>query len=208
MLNNPVYKIAGKTGTAQLARDNKGYKEGAKAHYKGTFVGYFPADNPKYSCFVMIYRPLKGKYYGAQVAAPVFKEIADRIYANMKEIDNPPKKDTTCSQIPFVYSGLQKDIQDVYGKLNIRVNSVNPSAQWARPFLDSSAVTLIPQVINGGLIPDVTGMSVRDAVFLLEELGLKVLVTGKGAVVRQSLQPGQFYPKGSIVILDLSPIKV
>lgn len=208
LLDNPVYKIAGKTGTAQLARDNKGYKVGTKAHYKGSFVGYFPADNPKYSCLVMIYRPLKGKYYGAQVAAPVFKEIADRIYANLKEIDNPPRKDTTGFHFPFMNAGLQKDIQKVYGQLNIRVNLLNPSAQWTRPFLDSSTVTLVPQVISGGSIPDVTGMSVRDAVFLLEELGLKVMVNGKGTVVRQSLQPGWVFPKGSIVILDLSPIKV
>ncbi len=208
MLDNPVYKIAGKTGTAQLARDNKGYKVGTKAHYKGSFVGYFPADNPKYSCFVMIYRPLKGKYYGAQVAAPVFKEIADRIYANLKEIDNPPRKDTTGFQFPFMNTGLQKDIQKVYGQLNIRVNPLNPSAQWASPFLDSSAVTLVPEIISGGSIPDVTGMSVKDAIFLLEELGLKVMVNGKGTVVKQSLQPGLFFPKGSLVILDLSPIKV
>jgi cell division protein FtsI (penicillin-binding protein 3) len=207
-LKNPVYKIAGKTGTAQLARDNRGYKDGTKAQYKGSFVGYFPADNPKYSCFVVIYKPLKGKYYGAQVAGPVFKEIADRIYANLKEIDNPPRKDTTGYHLPFLTAGLQKDLKEVYGYLHVPVNSVNPAAQWARPFSDSSNVTLIPQIVSRGSIPDVTGMSIKDAVFLLEELGLKVMVTGKGSVVRQSLQPGRSYLKGSIIILDLSPIKV
>ena len=208
LLKNPVYKVAGKTGTAQLARDNKGYKVGTKAQYKGSFVGYFPADNPKYSMFVMIYKPLKGKYYGAQIAAPVFKEIADRIYANLQEIDNPPVKDTTGPQIPFANLGLQKDITEVYGRLNFRVNPLNTAAQWVRPSLDSSNVILVPEIIPRGSIPDVTGMSVKDAVFLLEELGLKVTVNGKGAVVKQSLQPGQFIPKGSIIVLDLSPIKV
>ena len=208
LLKNPVYKIAGKTGTAQLARDNKGYKVGTKAHYKGSFVGYFPADNPKYSCFVMIYKPIKGKIYGAQVAAPVFKEIADRIYANLLEINNPPVKDTTGPQIPFANLGLQKDITEVYGRLNFRVNPLNTAAQWVRPSLDSSVVILVPEFIQRGSIPDVTGMSVKDAVFLLEELGLKVTVNGKGTVVKQSLEPGRFIPKGSIITLDLSPIKV
>jgi cell division protein FtsI (penicillin-binding protein 3) len=209
LLKNPVYKIAGKTGTAQLARDNKGYKVGTKAHYKGSFVGYFPADNPKYSCFVMIYKPLKGKYYGAQIAAPVFKEIADRIYANLREIDNPPVKDTTDAGIPYANAGLQKDITEVYSRLNFPVIPINTAAQWVRPFLDSaSRLTLMPDIIPRGSIPDVTGMNVKDAVFLLEELGLKVTVNGKGKVVRQSLQPGQILPKGSIIILDLSPIKV
>jgi cell division protein FtsI (penicillin-binding protein 3) len=208
LLKNPVYKIAGKTGTAQLARDNKGYKVGTKAHYKGSFVGYFPADNPKYSCFVMIYKPVKGKIYGAQVAAPVFKEIADRIYANLLEINNPPVKDTTGPQIPFANLGLQKDITEVYGRLNFRVNPLNTAAQWVRPSLDSSVVILVPEFIHRGSIPDVTGMSVKDAVFLLEELGLKVTVNGKGTVVKQSLEPGRFIPKGSTITLDLSPIKV
>jgi cell division protein FtsI (penicillin-binding protein 3) len=208
LLKNPLYKVAGKTGTAQLARGNKGYKVGTKAHYKGSFVGYFPADNPKYSCFVMIYRPLKGKYYGAQVAAPVFKEVADRIYASLQEIDNPPVKDTTGPGIPFTNLGLQKDITEVYGRLNYRVNPLNTAAQWVRPALDSSTVILVPEIFPRSSIPDVTGMSVKDAVFLLEELGLKVNVNGKGAVVKQSLQPGRLIPKGSVIVLDLAPVKV
>ena len=208
LLKNPVYKVAGKTGTAQLARDNKGYKVGTKAQYKGSFVGYFPAENPKYSMFVMIYKPLKGKYYGAQVAAPVFKEIADRIYANLLEIDNPPVKDTTGPHIPFADLGLQKDITEVYGQLHFQVNPINTAAQWVRPSIDSSKIILVPEIIPRGSIPDVTGMSVKDAVFLLEELGLKVTINGKGTVVKQSIQPGMFIPKGSIIILDLSPVKV
>jgi len=201
------YKIAGKTGTAQLAEMNKGYKIGTKAHYKGSFVGYFPADHPKYSCFVMIYRPLKGKYYGAQIAAPVFKEIADRVYANLREIMNPPPRDTLGFRVPYAHSGLQKDLQEVYSCLDIKVNPVNIAAQWARPFTDSSAVTLMPENISQGFMPDVTGMSVKDAVFLLEELGLKVLVNGKGPVARQSVKPGETLTRGTIVILDLSTVK-
>jgi cell division protein FtsI (penicillin-binding protein 3) len=208
MLKNPVYKIAGKTGTAQLARDNKGYKVGTKAHYKGSFTGYFPADNPRYSIFVMIFRPLKGKYYGAQVAAPVFKEIADYIYANLKDIENPPVKDTLGPIVPFICPGLQKDIAEIYNRMDYQVNEINTAAQWVRPVLDSTRIVLEPEVISRGVVPDVTGMNVKDAVFLLEGMGMKVMVNGKGAVVRQSILPGKYYPKGSLIILDLSTVKV
>jgi cell division protein FtsI (penicillin-binding protein 3) len=207
VLKDAGYKIAGKTGTAQLVQLNKGYKVGSKAQYKGSFIGYFPADNPKYSCFVMIYKPLRGKYYGSQIAAPVFKEIADRIYANLDEISNPPVPDTLGFRIPYASSGLQKDLAEVYTHLDIPFKPVNPAAQWAKPFYDSSAVTLMPEIISQVSMPDVTGMGVKDAVFLLEELGLRVKVNGKGAVSRQSLQPGQAISKGAVVILDLSTIK-
>jgi cell division protein FtsI (penicillin-binding protein 3) len=207
VLKDAGYKIAGKTGTAQLVQLNRGYKVGTKAQYKGSFIGYFPADNPKYSCFVMIYKPLRGKYYGSQIAAPVFKEIADRVYANLNEINNPPIPDTLGFRIPYSNAGLQKDIAAVYSRLDVHVNPVNPAAQWAKPFFDSASVTLMPEIISRGSMPDVTGMSVRDAVFLLEELGLRVMVNGKGAVARQSLKPGQIISKGAVVILDLSTIK-
>ena len=155
----------------------------------------------------MIYKPLRGKYYGSQIAAPVFKEIADRIYANLDEISNPPVPDTLGFRIPYASSGLQKDIAEVYTHLDIPFKPVNPASQWAKPFYDSISVTLMPEIISQVSMPDVTGMGVKDAVFLLEELGLRVKVNGKGAVSRQSLQPGQAISKGAVVILDLSTIK-
>ncbi|MCK4639399.1 MAG: penicillin-binding protein 2, partial [Bacteroidales bacterium] len=82
-LNNSIYKIAGKTGTAQIANKNKGYNKG---FYNASFVGYFPADDPKYSCIVVVNKPSGGKYYGSSVAAPVFKEIADKVYATQLDI--------------------------------------------------------------------------------------------------------------------------
>ena len=207
VLKNAGYRIAGKTGTAQLADRNKGYKVGTKAHYKGSFVGYFPADNPKYSCFVMIYRPLKGKYYGAQIAAPVFKAISDRIYANLKEINNPPVVDTSGFRIPNIAPGMQKDIQLVYDALGVQVNPVNRSAQWARSSVNNSVVTLTPEILPITSMPDVVGMSVKDAVFVLEEMGLKVFLNGKGTVMKQSLESGKKILKGTVVILELSTVK-
>lgn len=207
VLKGSSYRIAGKTGTAQLAQLNKGYKIGTKAQYKGSFVGYFPADNPQYSCFVMIYKPLRGKYYGSQIAAPVFKEIANRVYANMWNIQNPPPPDSARFNVPWAYAGSQKDIREIYAFLNVKANPVQEQSSWSRPFVTDSIVSLLPLNPQRGVMPDVTGMSAKDAVFLLEEMGLKVMLNGKGAVSRQSLRPGEAIIKGKIVILDLSTLK-
>jgi cell division protein FtsI (penicillin-binding protein 3) len=207
ILKDAGYKIAGKTGTAQLAQQNRGYKVGTKAQYKGSFVGYFPADNPKYSCFVMIYKPLKGKYYGSQIAAPVFKEIADRVYANLRGVSNPPPPDTTGFLIPWAHKGNQKDLREVYNFLDVKVNQTSDAPDWVTPLVAGTLVSMQPGETAAGTMPDVTGMSAKDAVYLLEELGLKVMINGKGPVARQSLKPGDAISKGKIVILDLSTRK-
>lgn len=204
-LKNPHYRVAGKTGTAQVAMNNKGYGQGTKAiKYKGSFVGYFPADHPRYSIIVVINNPSKGKYYGAAVAVPVFKEIADRIFANLHDFNNPPPQDTSGHLIPSANAGVQKDLEDAYAWLNIKAKPLNPMAQWAIPVSNNSSVVLLPSNHYQGTMPDVTGMGVKDAVFLLEQMGLKVVLNGKGNVVRQSLSPGRMYLKGSIVLLDLA----
>ncbi len=203
-LKNPLYLIAGKTGTAQLAQTNKGYKQGSnQVKYKGSFVGYFPANHPKYSIIVVINEPSKGKYYGGAIAAPVFKEISDRIYAGLDDIKNPPPVDTTGLGIPYANAGMQKDIEAVYSALDIKAKVINPAAQWAKPFTENSGVTLMPAGVSGGTMPDVTGMGIKDAVYLLEQMGLRVVINGKGMVIRQSIQAGSVIPKGSIIILDL-----
>jgi cell division protein FtsI (penicillin-binding protein 3) len=81
---------------------------------------------------------------------------------------------------------------------------MNPAAQWAVPVSNNSLVMLLPSNHYQGTMPDVTGMGVKDAVFLLEQMGLKVVLNGKGNVVRQSLSPGRMYLKGSVVLLDLA----
>jgi len=207
-LKNPHYRVAGKTGTAQVAMNNKGYGQGTKAiKYKGSFVGYFPADHPRYSIIVVINNPSRGKYYGGAVAAPVFKEIADRIYANLHDVNNPPPQDTTGHLIPSANAGVQKDLEEAYAWLSIKAKPVNPAAQWVIPVSNNSSVMLLPSNHFQGTMPDVTGMGVKDAVFLLEQMGLKVVLNGKGNVVRQSLSPGRMYLKGSVVLLDLAMIK-
>jgi cell division protein FtsI (penicillin-binding protein 3) len=203
-LKNPLYKVAGKTGTAQVAMNNKGYGQGTKSiKYKGSFVGYFPADHPRYSIIVVINNPSKGKFYGGAVAAPVFKEIADRIFANLHDINNVPPQDTTGHLVPRANAGSEKDLEDAYAWLNIKTKPINPASIWAIPASNNSSVILQPTRYYQGTMPNVIGMGVKDAVFLLEQMGLKVVLNGKGNVIRQSLSPGKMYIKGSVVMLDL-----
>lgn len=205
-LKNPYYKIAGKTGTAQVAQNNKGYAAGTKnVKYKGTFVGYFPSDNPKYSCIVVINNPSRGRYYGGAVAGPVFKEIADRIYARMDNLAYSPPKDTTVGAgIPFANAGLQKDLIEVFSFLNITARTQVSNAIWSEPVREPGQISLIPDMIVKGQMPDVSGMGLKDAVFLLEENDLKVSVNGKGNVIRQSVPAGSLCIPGTVVVLDLA----
>lgn len=204
--NTMYYKIAGKTGTAMIAADNKGYGAHTKqVKYKGSFVGYFPVDHPKYSMMVVVFDPKK-RYYGASVAAPVFREISDKIFASRQDVQNPPPVDTAGYSIPFANAGKANDLEEVYSLLNIKVKSFTSHSDWAKPFFDKTTVTLLPQTIIKGTMPNVTGMGIKDALFLLEQMGLKVMVNGKGAVVKQSVLPGSLIAKGSIVILDLASV--
>ncbi len=206
-LKNPVYKIAGKTGTAQVAQGKEGYgNRGGKVQYKGSFVGFFPAENPKYSMIVVINNPKKGKYYGAAIAGPVFKEVADQLYAHSPEIHYAASKDTVYPRIPSSKAGKRKEIELLYGELGMNAVSVNPNALWARPTLIHESVSLIPESVTRGIMPDVTGMGLKDAVYLLEQNGLHVTIKGKGSVVSQSIMSGKQVSRGEkvLIVLDIS----
>lgn len=200
-LSKAMYEIAGKTGTAQIADAKYGYD---KTNYKASFVGYFPADNPRYSCIVVINNPSKGAYYGGAVAAPVFKEIADRVFATRLDIPQQYKdtsyKDMT---IPFVRKGYQSDLFTIYEKLDFASLTQNPNARWVTVSSSENNVTLLEKNFPAGYVPDVTGMGLRDAVYLLEKAGLHVIVTGKGKVATQSIEAGTKAEKGSMIYLGL-----
>lgn len=206
-IKTPVYAIAGKTGTARVALNNRGYGEGSTVRYKGTFVGYFPADDPKYSCIVVINNPSKGKYYGGAIAAPVFREISDRLYAKQQEIRTPLAPDTANVHTPLAKAGIHSDLQAVFGPLGIPSGGVSSPDEWVRSMPDDYRVNLTVAPVVKGVMPDVTGMGLKDALFLLEQQGLRVIVTGKGSVVKQSLAPGTLISKGLPVVIDLETKK-
>jgi cell division protein FtsI (penicillin-binding protein 3) len=203
-IRSNYYKIAGKTGTAQIAAGNKGYRQGTKdIQYKGSFVGYFPADNPKYSCIVVIVNPKKGKYYGGAVAAPVFRELSDKLYAIRPDIMIPLPHDTSLSHLPFAHGGQMKDLTNAFASLGMKSHSENAQSHWARPESAGDMIVLSSASIIKGIMPDVCGMGLKDALFLLEEQGLNVLVYGKGTVVKQSITPGLRIYKGMPVVIEL-----
>lgn len=200
-LNKSVYKIAGKTGTAQIANLNKGYD---KTNYNASFVGYFPADNPKYSCIVVVSKPSTGRYYASSVAVPVFKEIADKVYATDLEIHQHKETEPSDAAYPVYATGYQEELKYVYQTLGIPLDLLSTNSEWAIALKADSAVRLDTRIIKEGLVPNVKGMGAKDAVYVLENLGLKVKIQGRGFVREQSLSPGSRVKKGNMITLKLA----
>lgn len=197
------YKVAGKTGTAKISQGS-GYEQGA---YRGSFVGYFPAENPRYSCIVVIHNPKNGLYYGGAVAAPVFKELADKIYSTELEFhDTPTLKDSLALaniKVPVSKNGNVKDLLTIYKALNISYDG-EAKAQYALTASDHKVVHLQPYTPIQGKIPNVVGMGLQDALFLLEKEGLKVQIIGKGTVKRQSIPHGSISKNYKSITIELS----
>lgn len=201
-LKNNLYKVAGKTGTAQIASGSAGYN---KTNYNASFVGYFPANNPKFSCIVVVNNPSMGKIYGGAVAAPVFKEIADKIYATHLDIhSNELKKDTIPDSIPS-YRGPAyfEDIHDLYAQLNINLDNRAANNEWVVSQRTPNNIKLETFQSYPDSIPDFTGMTVKDAVYLIEQMGLKPEFEGNGQVVSQSVPSGSPRIKGQIIALKM-----
>lgn len=216
-LKRADYKVAGKTGTAQIAKGGN-YKKGGVS-YLASFVGYFPADNPKYSCIVVVSAPTGDAYYGGAVAGPVFKDVADKVYSTSLEIHKEinSAQPRYAKRAPVVKSGTKEDVELVLKTLKVPMKLKNSSAEWVGGSEnDSILVHLdaknVEKVLERGLVPDLTGISARDALYLLENKGMRVKITGsnkdkpyewKGAVVKQSIEAGTTFTKGTQIILEL-----
>ncbi|MFA6946802.1 MAG: penicillin-binding transpeptidase domain-containing protein, partial [Pedobacter sp.] len=200
-LASPLYKIAGKTGTAQVADANKGYRVDKK--YQASFCGYFPADNPKYSMIVVVNNPHKGTYYAASVAGPVFREIADRVFASDINMFDPLKeqKFTGNLKLPEAKSGERKATQAVYKSFGIKALFASNS-DYIRVDTNRGIASQEVKIIEGS-VPDVSGMGLKDALYVTGNSGLKALVRGSGRVVRQSLAAGTRVQKGFPIVLEL-----
>ena len=202
-LKNPSYSIAGKTGTAQIADKNKGY--GHKV-YQASFAGYFPADAPKYSCVVVINSPDKKKgFYGNQVAGPVFKTIADKVYA-MTYAMHPPKQDEQICEIkvPISLNGNKNDLDIVFKELNVSTDDREVYSDWVLTSRRDSIIKYKNRTISSHLVPNVKGMGLQDALYILENAGLIVNVSGFGSVKKQSLHPGSSFRSGNRIQIELS----
>ncbi|MGB1383700.1 MAG: penicillin-binding protein [Flavobacteriales bacterium] len=180
------YTVAGKTGTARIATGN-GYAEG---RYRASFAGYFPADNPQYSCVVVIADTKSGRYYGSTIAAPVFREVADLIYATDPAFHTLSKGPLAeLPSVPASNDGAREALETLYGALGMSF-STGVTSDWVKVKTGDKEAELLPLEIPESGVPDVRGMGLRDALYLLENAGLRVDYDGIGTVKSQSIAPG------------------
>lgn len=192
------FQIAGKTGTAQIA---------SGGHYSGyyvSFCGYFPADKPLYTCFVGIRRP-KGSPSGGTMPGGVFKQIAEEVYSrnvlpDVKQI----KPDTNMVVVPYVQDGLFDPTKVVLSELNIEYNNTFASNDWVTANTSPLGVQFKKKTVIENLVPDVVGMGAKDALFILEKEGLRVMIEGAGRVKKQSIPAGTQVVRNSQIILELN----
>lgn len=202
-LANSHYKIAGKTGTAQVSLSKEGYTQ----LYQASFVGYFPADKPKYSCIVVVNAPSQQIYYGNVVAGPIFREITDRIYVREYELHTDRVLANEQSlQAPFSKSGSGAALSSVFEYLHLPLNQQGEESPWVSTRSTPDGVVSTTRETPARLVPNVVDMGLKDAVYLLESRGLKVVVDGRGTVRSQSQVPGSTVRKGSVVVLHMSLI--
>jgi cell division protein FtsI (penicillin-binding protein 3) len=198
------YRIAGKTGTTVL--NYAGRKEGEDKKYQASFAGFFPADNPKYSCIVVISNPKNGQVYGGKVAAPIFKELADKVYALDMDIHSPISIAKSFKNLPKVKQGETDKTKAVLSQLNIDCETTD-AAYMISQTTKSSVNLLVRKVeedLQNGRMPSLKGMNLQDAVYLLETYGFSVVTSGSGGVVKQSIKKGESIKKGSVIKLELA----
>jgi cell division protein FtsI (penicillin-binding protein 3) len=199
-IKNSHYPIAGKTGTAQILENGKYTKK-----YITSFVGYFPADAPKYTAIVLIKNPRGWYQYGSNVAAPVFKEIADNIFARdiNLHLAMEKKKFPEPGEFPVIRAGHQQELTMLCNTLGVS-NHSQTEEEWVRASKNGDAVNWKKNTVGMGIVPDVKGMTFRDALYLLEQAGLYVAYEGKGRVSEQSLTPGARVSKGNRIYIRLN----
>jgi cell division protein FtsI (penicillin-binding protein 3) len=196
------FAVAGKTGTAHVADRGIQYNDMV---YQASFVGYFPANNPQYSCIVVIRtKPHAAQHYGGQLGAPVFKEIASKLYAmyvDNKTVNYAGVKNDSSS---YFYSGYSKDIRNIYSTMSIAAKDSAAQNNWGIVYSNNYQPVVKGFDVKNKLMPNIKGMGLKDALFMLENMGLKVVVKGKGKVSSQSVQIGVPVVKGMVVYIELS----
>ena len=207
---SPNFKVAGKTGTAQMSKGAGGYKSGV-VNYLLSFAGYFPADNPRYSCIVCIQKsglPASG----GGMSGKVFHEISEGIMAQSLKLDVKDARDSASIFVPQVKDGNILAADYVLTHLGIKTNTnwsgsyANGNPIWGKAErIGSRSIKLIKEKQYGkGTVPDITGMGARDAIFCMESRGIRTRIHGRGKVIKQSLMPGTPVKKGSICIIELN----
>ena len=204
---NCFYPVAGKTGTALVANGNRGY---ADHIYQSSFAGYFPADHPRYTCIVVIKnKPFAKKYLGALVAGPVFREVADKLMS-MEPLRSDStqwaantwllKKDSSA----YYYSGGTEEIKKIMYSLSIPYTDSSRNKNWSGIYGEKDQPLVKAKNDEPHRVPDVKGMGLKDALYLLESAKFQVVTKGSGKVKQQSITPGTIVSKSQKLILELN----
>ena len=204
---NTFYPVAGKTGTALVANGNRGY---ADHIYQSSFAGYFPANNPRYTCIVVIKnKPFAKKFLGALVAGPVFREVADKLMSVESVMPDSTqlgyftglmRKDSTA----YYYAGSADAMKNVMHTLQMSYNDSSNGKKWAGMYREKNQPVVKEKTEEQKHMPDVKGMGLKDALFLLESREIVVSAKGTGKVKQQSIQPGAIVSKNQKLILELN----
>src|SRR5688572_22576621 len=195
------FAVAGKTGTAHVADGNIKYVDMV---YQASFVGYFPANDPVYSCIVVVRtRPHAALHYGGQIAAPVFREIAIKLYAMYIDQKTGPAYEVKKDSLNYFYAGNSNDIKNVFETLNVGYSDSVRRSEWGNVVASNYQPVIKEVNISKALMPNIKGMGLKDVVYLLENMGLKVKANGKGKVMVQSVQAGTALTKGMTVYVEL-----
>jgi cell division protein FtsI (penicillin-binding protein 3) len=200
-LKSTFFTTAGKTGTAQIANRNLGYGAEGEKKYIASFAGYFPADDPVYSCIVVIAAPTDD-IYGASVSGTVFSAIANKVYATSLQYHKAINEAVAIASVPITRSGNRYELNEVLNQLGVK-KKITGSSDWVVTAKTDHAVSIQPRVVQKDLIPNVIGMGLKDALYLLEETGMKVRIKGYGTVTKQSLAPGMASVRGGVIEIEL-----
>jgi len=199
---NSPFAVAGKTGTAHVAGGNVKYSDGV---YLASFAGYFPADKPEYTCVVVIKTaPHAAIHYGGQLAAPVFKEVANKVYAMYVQRKKAAPAQVTADSVQHNYAGHNMDVKTVYAGLRMNYKDSSKGATWNMINTSYAGAVTKPVVVKKKLVPDVRNMNLRDALYVLENLGVKVHAKGRGKVFMQDVVAGSAIAKNQTITLLLN----
>ena len=196
-------RIAGKSGTAQISQGKGGYKTGGTKH-QVAFCGYFPYEKPLYTCICVMRQPGIGYPSGGTMTGSVFKNIAERVMAlnsNRKPAHVDADSIDLEHMLPVTKVGYYRAIQTVMNDLKLPLAS--NSTDWVKAFAEKKQTRVEKIVVTKNVVPDLIGMGAKDAVFILENMGLNVQVMGRGKVISQNMKPGTFARKGSSVMINL-----
>jgi cell division protein FtsI (penicillin-binding protein 3) len=197
-IKSELYPIAGKTGTAVTNY----FKAGSESkNYQSSFAGFFPADNPKYSCIVTVYNPQQSGFYGADVAAPVFKKIADRCmrseFTKTAVVNLEPKAILANELLPVGNKGFASDFENVFKHIGLPLHQ-SESGKWISTVTGEDGIYTAAWNYSQPGMPDLRGMGLRDAMYVMDYYGVKLIPQGKGKIVSQSTPPGVAVQNGVV----------